>query len=177
MGWPRVVAFTSWVRGHVEGAQIHPGKRLFPGGKRQLQGQLAAGMTSPRMLRLPHLSKPLIQVRRVARSCARLHVPGSALTLLSGVCGFVKPQVTRGDPESPAQASGATHGPAGEGAGLALHPQAVGNHPSHPLRGEAENHQLWVTPLPGGQDTGKDRHGDRGGLGGTRPMEDTGCPN
>lgn len=110
MWWPRAVAFTSRVRAGagdtVEGAQIHPGKRLFPGGKRQLRGQLAAGMTSPRMLRLLHLSQPLIQVRHVARSHALLHVPGAALTLLSSACGFVNLQVTRGDRESPVQASG-----------------------------------------------------------------------
>ena len=97
MGWTRAVSIASispmWLGtgGTVEGAQMRTGNKApFPGGMRQLQAQLATGMTSHRTLWLPHLSQPLIQVQRAARSRALLHVPGSALTLPSSICGLVQ---------------------------------------------------------------------------------------
>lgn len=75
----------------MEGAQMPTGNKApFPGGMRQLQGQLASGMTSHRTLWLPHLSQPLIQVQRAARSRALPHVLGLVLTLPSSICGLVQ---------------------------------------------------------------------------------------
>lgn len=68
---------------------IHWEKAPFPRGMRQLQGQLATGMTSHRTLWLHHLSQPLIQVQRVARSRALPHILGSALMVPSSIFGLV----------------------------------------------------------------------------------------
>lgn len=95
MGWTRAVSMASISVGlgtgdMVEGAQMHTGNKApIPGGMRQLQGQLATRMTSHRTLWLPHVLQSVIQVQRAARSRALPHVLGSALTLLSSICGLV----------------------------------------------------------------------------------------